>query len=190
MYNVKAARPISLAGSAMPALLGQLAQGSTRPRYAFMLLNLLAEVADQNGNAGPFVQSSEGTLLLRDWLSDALTPMGHRDPKRIAITAKVDAELSASGRLPDNDQSATAIIDDEVRRRVRAAAKANLSRAVTELVKAGLLKRHYQGYRVDHQNRGAQRHAVYTLSGLARNLIAHPPGSTSPLPPQAELPLQ
>lgn len=190
MYNVKAARSTSRAGSVMPALLSQLAQGSTRPRYAFMLLNLLAEVADQNGNAGPFVQSPEGTLLLRDWLSDALTPMGQRDPKRKAIIAKVVAELSASGRLPDNDRCASAIIDDEVRQRVRAAAKANLSRAVTELVKAGLLERHYEGYRVDHQNRGAQRHAVYTLSGLARNLIAHQPGSTIRLPTQGELPLQ
>jgi hypothetical protein len=129
-------------------------------------------------------------MLLRDWLSDALTPMGHRDPKRKALTSKLDTELRASGRLPDDGRSAEAIVDEEVRQRVRAAAKANLSRAVTELVKAGLLKRHYEGYRVDHQNRGAQRHAVYTLDGLARNLIARTSKFNGRPPVQTELPLQ
>jgi hypothetical protein len=51
---------------------------------------------------------------------------------------------------------AEAAVDEEVRERVRTAGKANLSRAVTELANAGLVKRHYQGYRVDPLNRGAQ----------------------------------
>jgi hypothetical protein len=43
-------------------------------------------------------------------------------------------------------------------------------------VNAGLLRRHYQGYRVDHRNRGGQRHAVYTLIGDALRLV---PGISS-----------
>jgi hypothetical protein len=190
MYNAQIPQSNRQIGGAMPALLSQVAKGCTRPRYAFILLNLLGEVADQNGNAGPFVQSSDGLILLRDWLSDALTPMGRRDPKRQALTAKVEAELKAAGRLPDNSCSASAIVDDEVRQRVRAAAKANLSRAVTELVRAGLLERHYEGYRVDHVNRGAQRHAVYTLVGMARRLIVSSTTHEYGLPKQCELPLR
>jgi hypothetical protein len=41
--------------------------------------------------------------------------------------------------------------------------RTNVSRAVSDLVRAGLICRHYQGYRVDHSNRGAQREAVYTI---------------------------
>jgi hypothetical protein len=53
---------------------------------------------------------------------------------------------------------------------MRAVGKRNLSRAVSELVNAGLLRCHYQGYRVDHRNRGGKRHAVYTLAEDARLL--------------------
>src|SRR3546814_20903427 len=51
------------------------------------------------------------------------------------------------------------------------AGRANVSRAVSDLVRAGMLHRHYQGYRVDHYNRGARRQAVYTLSRVARELL-------------------
>src|SRR3546814_15698158 len=77
---------------------------------------------------------------------------------------------------------------EEMRARIRTAGKGNLSRAVSELMNAGLLRRHYQGYRVDHRNRGGQRHAVYTLIGDALRLV---PGisSTPNLPVQGELAL-
>ncbi|MAM38210.1 MAG: hypothetical protein CL949_06820, partial [Erythrobacter sp.] len=75
------------------------------------------------------------------------------------------------------------LVHDEVQVRVRASGKTNLSRAASELVKAGLLKRHYQGYRVDHLNRGAQRQAVYTLTGRARALV-----SSRPAPPRTNAP--
>ena len=64
------------------------------------------------------------------------------------------------------------MMEEEVRKRVRSSAVCNVSRAVSELVKAGLLNRHYQGYRVDHENRGAQRQAVYSLTADARRLLA------------------
>ena len=72
----------------MAALLDQLAHASTRPRYAFMLLNLIAELARADGSAGPFVMCNGTSKLLRDWLCDALTPMGCRDPKRQALASR------------------------------------------------------------------------------------------------------
>lgn len=176
-------------GTDKARLLEQLAQCSKRPRYAYMLLTLIADVTKTNGRAGPFVVEGNRSTPLRDWLCDALTPMGGRDPKRQALKEKVHAELQQLGRLPQDNAQAAALIDDEVRDRVRASGKTNLSRAVTELVNAGLLKRHYQGYCVDHQNRGAQRQAVYTLDGLARSLLARNPPSVPRVDRQGELPL-
>lgn len=40
--------------------------------------------------------------------------------------------------------------------------------AVSDLVRAGLVHRHYQGFRVDHHNRGAHREAVCTIAEDAR----------------------
>src|SRR3546814_3550276 len=48
-----------------------------------------------------------------------------------------------------------------------------ISRAVSELLRAGLIERHYQGFLVDHENRGAQRHAVYTITPAVRAAL-HP----------------
>lgn len=156
----------------MAALLDCLAQSSSRPRYAFMVFSLIAEVTKPSGEAGPFVQRSGETLTLRDYLSESLMPMGARDPRRLAITAKVRSDLIRKKHLPCNETEAAELIEREVRQRVRASGKTNLSRAVSELVKAGLLRRYYKGFLVDHENRGGQRHAVYILQGRARCLIA------------------
>src|SRR3546814_21137661 len=85
-------------------------------------------------------------------------------------------------RSPQNPADAEREIDAEVRTRVRASGKTNVSRAVSDLVRAGILHRHYQGYRVDHHNRGGQRQAVYTLSPTARKLLRA--GEVRPSPPQ------
>lgn len=167
-----AVTPHKGAGGDLSALLERVAQVSTRPRYAFMLLTLIAEVAGPDGSAGPSVRQGQALVSLRDWLCDALTPMGHRDPRRQALAERVRAELARTGKLPADPESAAAAIEAELRERVRASGKTNLSRAVSELVGAGLLRRHYQGYAVDHHNRGAQRQAVYTLIGLSRTLLA------------------
>lgn len=158
----------------MAGLLDLLARASTRPRYAFMVLSLIAEAADGAGKAGPFVPHGGHSATLRDWLCDSLTPMGGRDPRRIALARKVRADLAAAGSLPADAAAAAQVVDDEVRDRVRASGKTNLSRAVSELVRAGLLRRYYAGYAVDHANRGGQRHAVYVLQGLARCLLPRP----------------
>jgi hypothetical protein len=173
--------------SEMSALLDQLARASTRPRYAFMLLNLIAELARADGSAGPFVMCNGGSTLLRDWLCDALTPMGCRDPKRQALASRIRDEFERDCRLPEDPAATEALVEDEIRERVRRSGKTNLSRAVTELVKAGLLDRHYQGTFVDHRNRGAQRHVVYTLAGRARCLLSRNQPAVPSLNRQGEL---
>ena len=65
-------------------------------------------------------------------------------------------------------EKAEQAVDMELRDRIRVSGMTSVSRAVSELVQAGLLKRHYQGYRVDHENRGAQRQAVYTVPPAVR----------------------
>lgn len=167
-------------GSDLSLLLDQLSHCCSRPRYAFMLLTLIADVAKPDGSAGPMVRVGKALVPLRDWLCDALTPMGHRDPRRVALVERVREELRKEERLTGDAAVDEALVQDEVRARVRASGKTNLSRAASELVKAGLLKRHYQGYRVDHLNRGAQRQAVYTLTGRARVLVGAPRQTATP----------
>jgi hypothetical protein len=148
----------------MPSVIARLADISRRPRYAFMVLNLIARAAAEGGKAGPYVVEEGRAVRLRDWLCDALSPMAGRDPKRLALTEQVRAELAAQGMLPAQPDEAAARIAAEVQDRVRASGRCNVSRAVSELVRAGLVRRHYQGWRVDHHNRGARREAVYTLT--------------------------
>lgn len=170
----------------MSALLAILAEQSKRPRYTFMVLNLIAQVARPDGSAGPLVAKDGGLVLLRDWLCDALTPMAARDPRRRALQARVRDALVARGSLPDDAAAAGEMVEEEMRERLRSTGKTAISRAVSELVAAGLLRRHYQGYRVDHENRGAQRRAVYTLSPSIVRLL-RPRSSPTEAPRQREL---
>ena len=163
--NVSEATPPMMGD--MPSLIERLATVSSRPRYAFMVLNLIATAAGQGGKAGPYVVENGQSLRLRDWLCDALSPMANRDPKRLALTEQVRVEIAGQGALPDDHDAATRMIGDAVRDRVRASGRCNVSRAVSELVRAGLVRRHYQGWRVDHHNRGARREAVYMLTPAA-----------------------
>jgi hypothetical protein len=174
----------------MPSLLEVLAHNSARPRYAFMILNLIAKVASANGSAGALVVRDGGLVPLRDWLCKALMPMGHRDPRRIALGLRIRAELEQMGSLPANAEEAYKAVEAEVRERLRASGKANVSRAVSELVKSGLLRRHYHGYRVDHHNRGGQRQAVYTLLSSVQVLLGAGNGPSGSVPKmhQSELP--
>jgi hypothetical protein len=155
------------APSDMPSVIERLATISSRPRYAFMVLNLIARAAGESGEAGPYVVEKGNAVRLRDWLCDALSPMARRDPRRIALTERVRIELEGQEGLPKDSEAAADAIDRAVRLRVRASGRCNVSRAVSELVRAGLVRRHYQGWRVDHHNRGARREAVYTLTAEA-----------------------
>jgi hypothetical protein len=79
------------APSDMPSVIERLATISSRPRYAFMVLNLKARAAGESGEAGPYVVEEGNAVRLRDWLCDALSPMARRDPRRIALTERVRA---------------------------------------------------------------------------------------------------
>lgn len=157
----------------LPELIERIADVSPRPRYAFMILNLIAKVAGNNsGSAGPYVVDHDRRVPLRDWLCDSLVPMAKRDPRRLAIVEEVRAALIADSDLPTDPKEVARMVDDKVRERVRRSGRCNVSRAVSDLVRAGLVRRHYQGYRVDHLNRGAQREAVYTITPAAARALA------------------
>lgn len=165
-------------GMTLPAVIERIAEVSPRPRYAFMVLQLIARAARPSDlSAGPYVRVGNCRVAVRDWLCDALMPMANRDARRLALIRDVRTELERAGTLPTDSIKAAQCIDNEVRERVRRSGRCNVSRAVSDLVRAGLVRRHYQGYRVDHVNRGAQREVVYTivpsaaraLSGTVRN---------------------
>lgn len=147
----------------MPALLATIAAASSRPKFSYMLLQMLGEVADERGRAGPYVVAGNVTVPVRDWLCDALAPMAQRDARRRSTVDAVRSELEGAHELPANSVEAERVIDEKVRERIRRSGRSNVSRVVSDLCRVGLLRRHYQGLRVDHENRGAQREAVYTI---------------------------
>ena len=142
-------------------ILCRLATVSSRPRYAFMVLNLISEVADPAGRAGPLIGSGPAAMPLRDWLSDALTPLA-RAGRRDALTARIVEKLPAG--IGQDDPEALA---EAVHRQARRSGKANVSRAVSDLVRTGLVRRHYQGWRTNHGHRGGGRQVVYTIEADA-----------------------
>lgn len=156
----------------MPRLLERLSEESTRPRYAFMVLNLIAKASDDQGTAGPLIRTGNTAVPVREWLCDALTPMGRRDPRRVKLAEQVREELQKKGALPSEAVEAERLIADAIRERVRKSGKTNVSRAVSELVRAKLLRRHYAGRWIDHNNRGGQRQAVYVLAEEVRSALS------------------
>jgi hypothetical protein len=145
------------------AILKRLAEQSTRPRYAFMVLNLISEAAGARGMAGPFVERSGTRIPLRDWLAGELMPLSGRDSRRGALRSRIAAELAS--RMTGDTVYDTALIDAAVEEEALVVGKANVSRAVSDLVRAGLVRRHYAGRITDHPNRGGKRHAVYAVDG-------------------------
>ena len=150
-----------------PSLMAAIAAASQRPKFSYMLLQLLAEVADEKGSAGPSVVVNGDAMPVRDWLCDALVPIAQRSPWRRSTIETVRLALEQADELPIDPVEADRLIQEKVRERVRQSGRCNVSRAVSDLCRSGLLRRHYQGYRVDHQNRGAQREAVYTIMPAA-----------------------
>lgn len=153
------------------ALLARITQISRRPKYAFFVLQLIADAAGADGSAGPYVRTADRRVPVRDWLCDALIPTAQRDARRRANVERVRVELVETKALPEDPAAAALLIDERLREKVRRSGRCNVSRAVSDLVRAGLIRRHYQGYRVDHQNRGAQREAVYTITPAAARTL-------------------
>jgi hypothetical protein len=159
-------RPLDL-----PGILERLTATCERPRYSFMVLNLIAQASAKTGMAGPYIREGDQRIPVRDWLCEALVPVAQRDPRRLAIADRVREELEAKSALPADPDAADRIVQAQVRKRIRLSGRTNVSRAVSELVRAGFVRRHYQGYRVDHENRGAQRQAVYTVTEEAMQAL-------------------
>lgn len=149
-------------------LVERVSEISKRPRYVLLVLNMIAKAAGSSGSLGPYVQSDGGQVPVRDWLCQALAPLANRDCRRMAMVAAVRSELTARALSPEASGELDRQLDDEVQSRIMRSGRTNVSRAVSDLVRAGLLRRHYQGYRIDHHNRGAQREAVYTVSREVR----------------------
>lgn len=177
--------PISSVGG----IYAVLAAVSNRPRYAFLVLQLVAEVADGRGQAGPLVCQGAEPALLREWLSTQLLPLSEQNSRRSALRARVTAALA--DQLTGEAAADVARIDQAVEEQVQAVGRANVSRAISDLVRAGLVSRHYAGYATNHPNRGGGRHAVYVVSPgvlrLLRRPVAARPGEPSAARRQGEL---
>ncbi len=65
-------------------------------------------------------------------------------------------------------------IEAAVEEQVQAVGRANVSRAISDLVRAGLMTRHYAGYATNHKNRGGGRHAVYVVKPSVLALLRKP----------------
>lgn len=119
--------------------IARLAPISRRPRYALLVLQLIAEAANERGEAGPWLREPDGSRsTVREWLGRRLDPISMRSDRRGSSSKKQDF-------------------------RVQSVQRSNISRAVSDLVRAGLVGRYYAGYATPHANRGGGRHAVYTL---------------------------
>ena len=94
----------------LPALLDRLTAVCERPRYSFMVLNLIAQASTQSGSAGPYVRDGDRQVPVRDWLCDALAPVARRDPRRLAIARKVRSELEQRNELPSDIAAAEQLI--------------------------------------------------------------------------------
>lgn len=169
-----ARQTVAPAGTTLPELVDRIASVTRRPRYALLVLELISREAGPNGSLGPYVRTTEGRVPVRDWLCQTLAPLAKRDCRRIAMIDAVRGEvlkMAPEGTDPVELERACEV---QVQERIIRSGRTSISRAVSDLVKAGLLRRHYQGYRVDHPNRGAQREAVYTLTAeVKRTLRRH-----------------
>lgn len=157
--------PVSL-----PQLIQRVSQVSRRPRYVLLILNLIAKAADDAGRLGPYVQVGPQRIPVRDWLTMTLAPLANRDCRRMAMIAAVRSEVTTD-KVAAGGVDALARQEEEIAARILRSGRTNVSRAVSDLVRAGLLQRHYQGWRVDHRNRGAQREAVYTITPDVRHAL-------------------
>ena len=149
-----------------------LVEASNRPRYAFLVLQLVAEIADGRGQAGPFVAQGGAPVLLREWLCSQLLPMSAQPARRAALRARVAEGLKAE--LTGKPEFDAARIEAAVEEQVQAVGRANVSRAISDLVRAGLMTRHYAGYATNHKNRGGGRHAVYVVKPGVLALLRRP----------------
>ena len=87
-------------------------------------------------------------MLLRDWLCTQLLPMSEQSVRRAGLRARV--AVSLQHQLTGDPDADTARVDHAVEEQVLAVGRANVSRAISDLVRAGLVTRHYAGYATNH----------------------------------------
>lgn len=155
-----------------------LADVSRRPRYAFLVLQLVSEIADDRGQAGPFVKSDGAVVLLREWLCRQLLPLSEQKSRRAALRSRVANALKP--KLTGDPAIDGLRLDLAVEEQVRSAGRTNVSRAISDLARAGLVERHYAGYATNHENRGGGRNAVYVVHPAVRRLLVRPEQSSGP----------
>lgn len=149
-----------------------LAKASKRPRYAFLVLQLVAEAADAGGCAGPYVYLSHSPTTLRNWLCRQLLPLSDRSGRRPALRQRVEESLRDA--LTGNAKTDQKLVDHAVEEQILSVGRANVSRAISDLVRAGLVTRYYCGYATNHHNRGGRRHAVYVVNSNVLSLLRRP----------------
>lgn len=169
--QIAQATPRPPARASLLDLVERISAVSKRPRYALLVLKLIAQEAGSNGSVGPYVRGEQGRVPVRDWLCQALAPLAQRDCRRRAMIEAVRADLAAAAGQGADPGDIEQRLEAEIQSRILRSGRSNVSRVVSDLVRAGLLHRHYQGYRVDHPNRGAQREAVYTITPEVRRAL-------------------
>jgi len=157
-----------------------LSTASRRPRYAFLVLQLVAEIADERGHAGPFVRAEGRAILLRDWLCDQLMPLSEQIGRRAGLRARVKTSLA--DRLSGDEKVDARLIEQAVDVQVHAVGRANISRAISDLVRAGLMNRHYVGYATNHKNPGGGRNAVYVVPHKVMQVLPKARANTEFIP--------
>ena len=90
-------------------------------------------------------------MLLRDWLCTQLLPMSEQCVRRAGLRARVTTSLQ--DRLTGVPEVDAARVDHAVEGQVLAVGRANVSRAISDLARAGLVTRHYAGYATTPLNR-------------------------------------
>ena len=128
-------------------------------------------------------------MLLRDWLCTQLLPMSEQTVRRAGLRARVTTSLQ--DRLTGDLEADAARVDHAVEEQVLAVGRANVSRAISDLARAGLVTRHYAGYATNHENRGGGRHAVYVVPPAVLRVlgksVAMPAADVSATKRQGEL---
>jgi len=138
LFDHMAPAPLNLASSvvALPDLVERVSQVSKRPRYVLLILNLIAKAAGENGSLGPYVRSDAAQIPVRDWLCQALAPLANRDCRRTAMIAAVRSEWSAKADASESAGDLAQKENEEIEARILRSGRTNVSRAVSDLVRA------------------------------------------------------
>src|SRR3546814_9800076 len=80
----------------IPDIVRTIAEHSARPRYTFMVLDLISRVARAPGQAGPLVRDADALVPIREFLATAGAPGGARYQQRRATAGSERSEEHTS----------------------------------------------------------------------------------------------